>query len=446
MNFAGVRALLACVLILAAIDGAATYFVARSSPSTAASASTETSIVYPTGHPYLTAEGWVVRNLEALLRAGFGAKPPCVSMSGGPRHSYFAVRFTAGPSRGGCGPAANAVLYHYLLVGPSGTIFYPLGRYDMFKLGFGASHVLPVLLDGQGIACNASATRFLVEYVDDVPLALGCLKPVTEPAAPPLNFGRVPVVLGSRPYYLRLTQEGRLLWNLEALLRRSFPRPGGPLCSTNFDTRTSWNFSPNNQLGWCLPAPRYEAYALMFARPVRPPRFHLDGFEIPGKVVKADTDGEQPVLIRGRLIACGRKPGRYLFSPALRRAYYLELHCLPGSIVRAKTPGLLASISGTDRVTTSPSFSAASFTVDWSHQCPGSLSPGSGRLRIKAWQVGARRQSRAPVATLRKLVGTMRTPSGDSNGETSFDSGGAIQLRVRSTGGPPCHWHVWVLK
>jgi hypothetical protein len=105
-----------------------------------------------------------------------------------------------------------------------------------------------------------------------------------------------------------VTAQGRLLWNLEGLLRRSFPGvtqvgvTGGPGRGSSF-----YNFSCS---GACAPNSKYSHYWYVFAKPGG------SAFHLSSKRFSEGYFGNYPIqlLIRGRSIACNQKETRFLIA------------------------------------------------------------------------------------------------------------------------------------
>jgi hypothetical protein len=109
-----------------------------------------------------------------------------------------------------------------------------------------------------------------------------------------------------------LSKQGRLLWNFEALLVRTFGhRPVSVSDRENFSCS-----------GVCAPLSTYTPYRRVFANPTGS-TFHLSGRKLP-----AGSFGNypEPVLIRGRTIACDTRGKRFLV--AYRDSVSLTLGCL----------------------------------------------------------------------------------------------------------------------
>jgi hypothetical protein len=110
-----------------------------------------------------------------------------------------------------------------------------------------------------------------------------------------------------------LTAQGRLLWNLEGLLRRSFPGvtqvgvTGGPQRGSSF-----YNFSCP---GPCAPNAKYTHYSYVFAKPGG------GGFHLSSKKFSGGYFGNYPIqlLVQGRSVACDQNETRFLV------AYYNSL-------------------------------------------------------------------------------------------------------------------------
>ena len=101
-----------------------------------------------------------------------------------------------------------------------------------------------------------------------------------------------------------ITAQGHLLWNLEALLVRSF---GSHHVYATGSLATGWNFSCKND---CSPASRYTSYIFVFSRPVD------SIFHISSRNMRSADFGPYavPVLIRGRTIACDVREKRFLVA------------------------------------------------------------------------------------------------------------------------------------
>jgi len=113
-----------------------------------------------------------------------------------------------------------------------------------------------------------------------------------------------------------LTPEGRLLWNFEGLLRRSFPRQR--VVSVKPFT-TTWSFVDFSCASFCGPDYRYFEYV-----------FHESAgsaFHLSSRRFSNGYFGVQPVqvLIRGRSVACDRQEKRFLI--AYPNALHLSLAC-----------------------------------------------------------------------------------------------------------------------
>ncbi len=113
-----------------------------------------------------------------------------------------------------------------------------------------------------------------------------------------------------------LTQEGRLLWNFEGLLRRSFPRQRVVSVRPFTTTRSFLDFSC---AGFCGPDYRYFEY--VFRRPAGS-TFHLSSRRFSNGYFGVQS---VQVLIRGRSVACDRQEKRFLI--AYPNALHLSLAC-----------------------------------------------------------------------------------------------------------------------
>jgi hypothetical protein len=114
-----------------------------------------------------------------------------------------------------------------------------------------------------------------------------------------------------------LTQQGRLLWNFEALLRDTFYTP---VVSASTGPNEALNFSC---AGWCGPNARYLHYRFTFSN-ARGSSLHISKRKYTG-----GTWGNYPrgILIRGHLIACNREETRFLISWVFRSMASFTLSC-----------------------------------------------------------------------------------------------------------------------
>lgn len=97
-----------------------------------------------------------------------------------------------------------------------------------------------------------------------------------------------------------LTNKGQLLWNLEGLLRRSFP--GQQVVSAVLEKGATLNFACG---GLCTPLSKFEPYWFMFQSPGG------SSFRLIGRKVASGIYGNYPllILIKGHAVAC-RSGGR----------------------------------------------------------------------------------------------------------------------------------------
>lgn len=99
-----------------------------------------------------------------------------------------------------------------------------------------------------------------------------------------------------------LTSQGRLLWNFEGLLRKTFGHRQTLCVSGN--ASTSWNFTD----GGCNPLSKYRLYWYTFKSP------HGTTFHLVRRRMRPPIFGNYPVavLVRGHMIACGAKGRGFL--------------------------------------------------------------------------------------------------------------------------------------
>ena len=115
-----------------------------------------------------------------------------------------------------------------------------------------------------------------------------------------------------------LTQQGRLLWNFEALLRDTFGNHSAVSATTGLND--SLNFSC---AGWCGPNAKYLHFRFTFAE-ARGSAFHVSKKRYVG-----GTWGNYPrgILIRGHLIACDARETKFLISWVFRSTASFTLGC-----------------------------------------------------------------------------------------------------------------------
>lgn len=118
-----------------------------------------------------------------------------------------------------------------------------------------------------------------------------------------------------------LTSHGRVLWNFEGLLTKTFGRRQ-PLCvSGNLKLRTFWNFT--TVAGGCSPLAKYLLYWYTFQPP------HGTAFHIVRRKMRLPNFGNYPVavLVRGHMVACDAQERHFLIDYASGAG--LTLGCLP---------------------------------------------------------------------------------------------------------------------
>jgi hypothetical protein len=106
-----------------------------------------------------TRSGGTLWQFEALLHDTFGNRPVCAS-------GRWRQNFTAGH----CTPLATFAPYGYVFAGAHRSRFHVTSTRAR---DFG-NYPQPVLIRGRNIACDPRERTFLVEYVEAVPLTLGC--------------------------------------------------------------------------------------------------------------------------------------------------------------------------------------------------------------------------------------------------------------------------------
>jgi hypothetical protein len=114
-----------------------------------------------------------------------------------------------------------------------------------------------------------------------------------------------------------LTRQGRLLWNFEGLLRKTFH---AQIVSASSGLFESLNFSC---AGWCGPNAAYLHYEFTFAHPAG------SSFHVSKRRYVGGTWGNYPrgVLIRGHMIACNAKETEFLISWVYRSTASFTLGC-----------------------------------------------------------------------------------------------------------------------
>lgn len=125
----------------------------------------------------------------------------------------------------------------------------------------------------------------------------------------------------SRQASVGLTPQGRLLWNLEGLLRKSFP--GRQVVSVTGGPGRRSSFFDFSCPGLCAPAADYSTYRYVFT-PHGGSAFHLSS-----RKFNEGYFGVYPVqlLVRGRSIACNKNEMQFLI--AYRNTLPLTLACAP---------------------------------------------------------------------------------------------------------------------
>jgi hypothetical protein len=115
-----------------------------------------------------------------------------------------------------------------------------------------------------------------------------------------------------------LTSAGQALWNLEALLHRTYGEQ--QLCvSSSLPLRTLWNIQP----GICAPLTKYSFYEYVFAN-ARGSRFHLATRR---RLSATFGNHASPVLVRGHLVSCDARGVTFLV--AFNTMDGGSLNCIP---------------------------------------------------------------------------------------------------------------------
>jgi hypothetical protein len=109
---------------------------------------------------------------------------------------------------------------------------------------------------------------------------------------------------GSSGPPVRLTVQGRLLWNFEGLLRKTFP---GRAVSARYRRGSFWNFACS---GSCSPLARWSPYRFTFEAPGG------SAFHVSSKGLLPGSFGNYPlqVLVRGHAVACDKQETRFLIE------------------------------------------------------------------------------------------------------------------------------------
>jgi hypothetical protein len=112
----------------------------------------------------LTAQGRLLLNFEALLRATFDGRS--VYVSDGANFSCA----------GSCAPASKFAPYRFVFQGRASSSFHLLSR--RFRDGAFGNYPVPLLIRSKAIACDGSGRQFLVRYRNAASFTLGCLAPI----------------------------------------------------------------------------------------------------------------------------------------------------------------------------------------------------------------------------------------------------------------------------
>jgi hypothetical protein len=236
-----------------------------------------------------------------------------------------------------------------------------------------------------------------------------------------------------------LSTEGRLLWNLEALMQKSFG--SSTVCTWYSDPRTVWNFND-----FCVPLADMILYTFTFDRP-RGSAFHL-GVPIRyamvfGTRLPVSVPPPGPVLVAGRLVVCDAHGREFLTYRPERRT--LTLQCLPPYPGRMPNGTRVAGTvydrkghSGVNLTTHWIKLADRDWALDWIYRCDRVLPP---RERSLAIRVG--------LSYTRHTVGIFGGRGKHVAGEELFWYQGPIFLHIRSR--TPMHhksgcvWRVWVI-
>ena len=142
----------------------------------------------PAAEP-VTADGRLLWNLEALLRATFGNSRPSSAdnTDSGPTNSsnpsYPPANSTTGNyvnfncAGDDCSPLAVYDPYWYTFQDPTGSSFR-LSQQDYQKWSFG-NYPAAVLINGKIVACDTNESTFLVRYFDASSFTLACIAPLS---------------------------------------------------------------------------------------------------------------------------------------------------------------------------------------------------------------------------------------------------------------------------
>jgi hypothetical protein len=236
-----------------------------------------------------------------------------------------------------------------------------------------------------------------------------------------------------------LSTEGRLLWNLEALMQKAFG--ASMVCTWYSDPRSQWNFND-----FCEPLADMILYTHTFDRP-RGSAFHLGPAiryaMIFGTRIPVSVPPPGPVLVAGRLVVCDAHGRDFLTYRPERQT--LTLQCLPpypGRISNGtRVPGLVYDRKGYGSINLTTHWiklADRDWALDWIYRCASRL---PARERSLAIHVG--------LSYTRKRVGPFGGRGNQVAGEELFWYQGPIFLHIRSRISTHhrsrCVWRVWVI-
>jgi hypothetical protein len=161
----------------------------QSTPSTSPNQTTSarpTSRAILPGSSAITADGDLVWNLEALLRATFGTSQPSSSdltATGPTNPANPPPNSTTGPYLNfncagiDCAPLSTYSPYWYTFSDPTDSTFH-LSDQNYVGWSFG-NYPEPVLIRGKIVACNRQETKFLIRYSDASSFTVACIAPIS---------------------------------------------------------------------------------------------------------------------------------------------------------------------------------------------------------------------------------------------------------------------------
>jgi hypothetical protein len=134
----------------------------------------------------ITADGGLLWNLEALLRATFGNSQPSSAdntdtgppnPSDPPANSKTGNYVDFNCAGIHCSPLSVYDPYSYTFADPTDSAFH-LSTQSYKQWSFG-NYPEPVLINGRIVACNSEESTFLIRYADASSFTLACMAPVS---------------------------------------------------------------------------------------------------------------------------------------------------------------------------------------------------------------------------------------------------------------------------